>query len=369
MECFLCGPHPETTIWDGVTVSFNSRHLQSSLEPPTSISPGKSPVRPNVIYVKGQQCLQDKSLRQSLRRIITGPSLLLPAKPQSTLSRGQLTDNPETLEADESDDNDEAIGSERSNQQKIGKDILARVELIPKVMESLTTVNVDLAQMFDYWFGISALSARREAPSAYHRFFTQVAADESILQMMNRPALATLSTFNRNPTHKQLSLLIHIPALYNILEIGFTRGSGQLLSWTIGVCKWLQDRASAVMERLLEKNMSAGAAGEARLPGVDGRTLVQKDWKLTGCYYAMPQVRARPEYPQLAYDQAKKDSATVGAKRGNCSKYYSRYSESRLTGGIMVKAGTTCFLRSIHAGRLPQSVLYTTSRARSAPTV
>lgn len=49
----------------------------------------------------------------------------------------------------------------------------------------------------------------------------------------------------------------------------------------------------------------------------------------------MKQVRHRPEYPNLKHDRLKEASGNVGQKRANCSKYYSQYSENRLTGGIM----------------------------------
>ncbi|TEB36925.1 hypothetical protein FA13DRAFT_1752581 [Coprinellus micaceus] len=49
----------------------------------------------------------------------------------------------------------------------------------------------------------------------------------------------------------------------------------------------------------------------------------------------MPQVRRRPQYPNLKHDTAMDSAGSRNTKRGNCSKYYSQYSEQRLTGGIM----------------------------------
>lgn len=48
----------------------------------------------------------------------------------------------------------------------------------------------------------------------------------------------------------------------------------------------------------------------------------------------MPQVRHRPVYPNLKHGQGK-EAEGKNKKRGNCSKYYSKYGENRLTGGIM----------------------------------
>jgi hypothetical protein len=46
----------------------------------------------------------------------------------------------------------------------------------------------------------------------------------------------------------------------------------------------------------------------------------------------MPQIRHRPKYPRLKHDQKNDSGGSRGAK---CSKYYTRYGEQRLTGGIM----------------------------------
>jgi hypothetical protein len=59
--------------------------------------------------------------------------------------------------------------------------------------------------------------------------------------------------------------------------------------------------------------------------------------KQTGCRYTMPQIRLRPRYPLLRHDQVA-DGAKAKSKakkRAGCGKYFSQYSESRLTGGIM----------------------------------
>ncbi|TFK62329.1 hypothetical protein BDN72DRAFT_733318, partial [Pluteus cervinus] len=37
MVCPQCGPTPSDTIWDGVTLAFNRKHLLSNLAPPTQI--------------------------------------------------------------------------------------------------------------------------------------------------------------------------------------------------------------------------------------------------------------------------------------------------------------------------------------------
>lgn len=38
MICSSCGPTPKVTIWDGVTLAFNQKHLLSTLHPPTMVN-------------------------------------------------------------------------------------------------------------------------------------------------------------------------------------------------------------------------------------------------------------------------------------------------------------------------------------------
>lgn len=54
----------------------------------------------------------------------------------------------------------------------------------------------------------------------------------------------------------------------------------------------------------------------------------------TGCCYGIPQIRNRPQYPNMPHDQVK-DSAGKERRGDGCNKFYSKYGESRLTGGIM----------------------------------
>ena len=65
----------------------------------------------------------------------------------------------------------------------------------------------------------------------------------------------------------------------------------------------------------------------------------------------MPQIRNRPQYPRL------KDESRVGTevmdKGGKCSKYYSQYSQRRLTGGIMCAWCTHSICYSFHC--IPRS--------------
>lgn len=87
----------------------------------------------------------------------------------------------------------------------------------------------------------------------------KLAAEESVIQMMNRPALKSLRAFNSSPDRHHTSFLITIPALHHVLrheESEFL--PGHLYSATIlGVCKWLSRRGEAVLGRLIEDSGSS----------------------------------------------------------------------------------------------------------------
>jgi hypothetical protein len=168
MQCPLCGPSPDTTIWDGVTLAFNQKHLLPSLEPPTAIS-AQAPVRKNTRYVYKQQLLPDKDLRSLVRGIISGPSLMLAGSVSTTNSDGQ---RPET--SPESGDDNADIGRTTAIANKEKQEYVTRIEAIPLACEELTSVDAALGELFSEQFGLKALVERRWGISVYRRFFLQV---------------------------------------------------------------------------------------------------------------------------------------------------------------------------------------------------
>ncbi|KAJ7350651.1 hypothetical protein DFH08DRAFT_646377, partial [Mycena albidolilacea] len=58
MMCPHCGPSPENTIWDSITLVFNRKHLLPTLEPPTTMQP-ESVERTTTRYISNQQLLVD----------------------------------------------------------------------------------------------------------------------------------------------------------------------------------------------------------------------------------------------------------------------------------------------------------------------
>lgn len=73
MTCSLCGSSPETTIWDGLTLAFNKKHLKDSILPPTIVHP-QSTIRSKVKYFSKQQLLPEKALRKAIRDAFQAPS-------------------------------------------------------------------------------------------------------------------------------------------------------------------------------------------------------------------------------------------------------------------------------------------------------
>ncbi|EAU90057.2 hypothetical protein CC1G_08330 [Coprinopsis cinerea okayama7 len=251
--CPKCGPVPETTIWDGVTVAFSQRYLQASLEPPT-VSSATSATRANVKYIHGQQCIEDKNLRRQLRQILHGPSLFA----TTSFTESTVTDDTSESESDGADTDTApappVVGKQRT---KAKEEELRRLRAIPRVLEGLQKINHGLAATFNRWFGISAISACQEPPSVYTRLFKQIVAEESVLQMMNRPALhdvakflsaTTTSDAAPDPTH-----LISVPVFYDVAQYELDQFGG-LQPTTRELFHWAYTRGYQVVQTLLEKN-------------------------------------------------------------------------------------------------------------------
>jgi CxC4 like cysteine cluster associated with KDZ transposases len=179
--CPSCGPTPKTTIWDGVTLAFGRKHVQTSLEPPTTLVPGSS-TRSRVRYIYTQQCIAKKELRTLLRKVLVGTSLIGALKEggQTTESSGE---EPPTSEDDEEErtDGDSSSASQTAGQRrkaalvaKKEKEYAERLAVIPGVLAALRRIDWGLAANFNRWFGLAALSTKCEAPSPYQRFFKQV---------------------------------------------------------------------------------------------------------------------------------------------------------------------------------------------------
>lgn len=172
MTCPKCGPTPEVTIWDGVTLAFNRKHLLPSLEPPTLIHEGAL-VRDKVRYIHGQQCIPDRDVRKLMRKVLRGPSLIL----QGAATRKETSGDESESNTGEETEDDTTTGDQKTTvtrSEKAAKELLERAQAIPVLCESLSHVNKGLAQVFKTYFGLEAILNQRPAPEVYKQFFAQV---------------------------------------------------------------------------------------------------------------------------------------------------------------------------------------------------
>jgi len=179
MECPDCGPSPENTIWDGVTLAFNRKHLLPTLRPPTTICED-SLTRDNTQYVYNQQLLPEKQLRKLVREIITGPSLV-PVESDKGGFEAPVTQKRRDDEEDGEDDSGEEGGDDvpaknkhRDMREKAKKKLLGRMETIPDACERLSNINTGLGEVFAYHFGLVAVVEKRWGLKIYVRLFYQV---------------------------------------------------------------------------------------------------------------------------------------------------------------------------------------------------
>jgi hypothetical protein len=151
LNCPDCGPDPQDTIWDGVTLAFSQKHLSPSLRPPTAFHEN-SVQRQKVRYLPGGQLIHPALLRKALRFIVEGRSLAI---------------NP--------DDDGSDIGDDDSSKTK--QQLIARVNTIPDVCTQLKAVNRGLGALFSHHYGVATLSTGTKPPIVYRQLFIQVSAN------------------------------------------------------------------------------------------------------------------------------------------------------------------------------------------------
>lgn len=164
MQCPQCGPTPDDTIWDGVTLAFSQKHLLPSLRPPTVLH--DNAISRNSVYVKDQTLLVDKKLRKLVRKVITGRSLVV-------AEHEKINQKEDGLES--TDEEELAEGSIPCKSKKnVMKELLERIEVIPDACQQLSTVNDAAGKLFTANFGINAILAGFQAPDVYQKLFVQV---------------------------------------------------------------------------------------------------------------------------------------------------------------------------------------------------
>lgn len=149
MRCLSCGDTPAVTIWDGVTLSFNRKHLLPTLRPPTVVDE-RSEIKQGVRHQHGLQLIADKHLRKHMQMILNGKPLLVPQLPGSSDSDGPPTPTAAT------------------------KEMMDRMELVPGVVAQLLQLDAAVGVLFHQFFGFENLLAKGTPPRAYSELFRQV---------------------------------------------------------------------------------------------------------------------------------------------------------------------------------------------------
>ncbi|KAH6907859.1 hypothetical protein BKA70DRAFT_1223158 [Coprinopsis sp. MPI-PUGE-AT-0042] len=305
MSCTQCREFPKTVIFNGITLAYSCKHLRDSLRPPTLVS-DRSIERPNVKYFPKQQLLPDTFLRRQIRSATKGPDL------------------PSAVEEEDDEINPppEASAAERFRKQKVER-LNQYFACLDAVHEGLGHHCDVLANLFLEYFGINAYMAKRGVPRPIISFFLQIAAEESVLQLVNRSSLRDLSKFLSSLSKANASQVLSIPAVYRLIQIHPS------LNTILPILTWLQLRSQETFEALAVNSQVPSPV----VPRIDIEMPATGDWRDTSCLYSMPKIRDCPRYPKLRTDQQRDKSN----KRGDrCGKYYALYGEQRLTGGIMV---------------------------------
>ncbi|KAF9522519.1 hypothetical protein CPB83DRAFT_733749, partial [Crepidotus variabilis] len=294
MRCPKCGPTPQVTIWDGVTLSFSRKNLLSSLEPPTFVN-NQSEAKPATRAETNLQFLSDRSLRKDIVTLYQGPTLVLPPLPSNK-------DNKETSIAAET--------------------MMKRISLIPGIVTRLAEIHPSLGRSFDQWSGTQLIFGRAKPHSVHRQFFLQIAAEETTVQFINGASLDNLERFLLSPALSNVFLLRGCPAIHNVVNVEF--GSyGSLGQDILDLLRWIFIHASVVLSRLKKNGY----------PPTSFLSL-EDNWQKTGSCYGMPQVCRRPKYPGLPKDNAA-DLGGTDLRGEGCQKFYSMFGDNCRTGGLM----------------------------------
>lgn len=374
MVCDECDTYPDTAIFDGITLAFGKKHLRDSLRPPTITHPD-SLCRPAVKYFPTQQLIPDKALRLQVRSALDGPpiaNLLAAAAPStpSTPSGSRLDDDPSPLtptfpfrttqmsapSTPKRPSNSAASLSTIASSPATpvispSKAILKQVSMIEQHIKGLQLASAGLrrncppvAKLFDYYLGPSAYARRRRCPGLWRSFFKQIAAEESVVQMVNWTAWRELVWLLENGlAAEHQSRLLSVPILFRIF--GDSTCSKEDLREII---KWIEGRTRAVFKGLVVDPQVLPEASPASLADAGDwrkvcRTFCARPFltfaqlSQTGSFYSLPVRRHRPTYPKIRGDGQKDQKAQREELKGEgCRKYYEQYVQRGLTGGIMV---------------------------------
>ncbi|KAJ3562028.1 hypothetical protein NP233_g9831 [Leucocoprinus birnbaumii] len=188
-------PHENTfrAAWFGyanlLDLSNDMKQLQDSLSPPTL--PHATSVSRNCHYPKNQSLIQLDKLRKLLSFICNGSSLVIPQQKESSMSEKEVQASIKNLET-----------------------VLERIKAIPKAQEEILNHCPELLDLFLEFYGEEQFGKHKEPPKAVREFFSQISANESCLQLINRSSLCVLQDFINGPSLAKLNRLACIPCIY-----------------------------------------------------------------------------------------------------------------------------------------------------------
>jgi len=263
MTCNICLDSPRATIWDGVTIAFNKRNILPSLQSPSATS-DQSTLKDAVRYVKGPQVFVDQKLRRQLRTLLSdGPLYWVePIHDLANLDDRQRNDvDGEVGLSDDSEEDIHAVYEEaRPSRNQSRQKMRARLMALQPVADLLKGIDASLHALFLRCFGEATLRSKKETPAEYRSFFLQIAAEESVLQLLNKPMQTALHTFLLAPSKDKLPSLNMCPAVFNLLKIDLD-AQHPLRSWdSLGALRWLLSRA--VFVSIAHISNDVGDAGD-----------------------------------------------------------------------------------------------------------
>ncbi|TEB38231.1 hypothetical protein FA13DRAFT_1621478 [Coprinellus micaceus] len=254
MNCKTCGPTPKTVIFDGISLGYSQKHLKDSLKPPTTISE-HSMVRQSLDYTRQQQVLPDTLLRWRVRMALEGP------------------DFDPLME-----DLEERMGSTLPSPWKSRQKSLVRdhLELIEWVYQELRkqggTACPELAELFNRHFGQVAYATKGK----HTKVVRGLAAEESVIQMINFASLADLREYLKNPTLTNSPMLVSIPAFHKAIT-----SKGCDVPALNSVMRWVELKARIALNTLIKK-------ASPPMPLADPATLPkEEEWRKVGICFLL----------------------------------------------------------------------------------
>jgi hypothetical protein len=143
------------------SIAFGKKHLTDTLRPPTH-SDNYSPVR-SCRPVSRQSAIVDKSLRQSIKKVINGRSLIMAP---DELGQGVQGTTGAGSDAEESS----------RVSEKVLKEVIERIDLIPITSTGLLVTSRFLGDLFHRYCGIQRLAEKCDPPRQLIHLFREVHA-------------------------------------------------------------------------------------------------------------------------------------------------------------------------------------------------